>query len=161
MVMPLRDLRAIYELLFRDGVMVAKKDKRPQTKHPEIPGVANLQVIRAMGSLKSRGYVKETFAWRHFYWYLTNEGIVYLRDHLHLPPEIMPASLQRVRRPAATLRQGYRHKRMDAGEETYSDTTPRFRGRPLIAEPVRPKASWELEDQHQPPLRKGRGFRSE
>lgn len=103
MLMPLRALRAIYEVLFRDGVMVAKKDKRPQTMHPEIEGVSNLQVIRAMGSLKSRGCVKETFAWRHFYWYLTNEGIVYLRDYLHLPPEIVPASLQRVRRPAATL----------------------------------------------------------
>lgn len=103
MVMPLDNLKAIYERLFRDGVMVAKKDKRPQTMHPEIPGVANLQVIRAMGSLKSRGYVRETFTWRHFYWYLTNTGIVYLRDYLHLPPEIVPTPLQRVRRPAATL----------------------------------------------------------
>ncbi|XP_056332092.1 uncharacterized protein plecb [Danio aesculapii] len=103
MVMPLDNLKAIYEHLFRDGVMVAKKDKRPQTKHPEIAGVQNLQVIRAMGSLKSRGYVTETFAWRHFYWYLTNEGIVYLRDYLHLPAEIVPTPLQRVRRPVATL----------------------------------------------------------
>jgi len=103
MVMPLVDLRAIYELLFRDGVMVTKKDKRPQCMHPEIPGVANLKVIRAMGSLKSRGYVRETFAWKHAYYYLTNEGIVYLRDYLRLPPEIVPSSLQRVRRPASTL----------------------------------------------------------
>ncbi|KAM6910464.1 uncharacterized protein FYW49_012402 [Xenentodon cancila] len=103
MLMPMRDLRAIYEVLFRDGVMVAKKDKRPQIKHPELQDLSNLQVIRAMGSLKSRGYVKETFAWRHFYWYLTNEGIVYLRDYLHLPTEIIPASLQRIRKPAATL----------------------------------------------------------
>lgn len=199
MLMPLRDLRAIYEVLFRDGVMVAKKDKRPQTKHPEIEGVSNLQVIRAMGSLKSRGCVKETFAWRHFYWYLTNEGIVYLRDYLRLPPEIVPASLQRVRRPAATLaiahraarvqsvegptsyvpkpgrrgeaesqealaeRQGYRHKMMGSGErESYSDRTPRFRGRPMAAEPVRPKASWEVEDQpSHSQLRKGNSFRSE
>ncbi|XP_049440079.1 plectin isoform X5 [Epinephelus fuscoguttatus] len=198
MLMPLRELRAIYEVLFRDGVMVAKKDKRPQAKHPEIEGVSNLQVIRAMGSLKSRGYVKETFAWRHFYWYLTNEGIVYLRDYLHLPPEIVPASLQRIRKPAATLaiahrasrvqsvegptsyvpkpgrrgeaesqeslaeRQGYRHKMMDPGEkESYSDRTPRFRGRPLAAEPVRPKASWEMEDQRQPLFRRGNNFRNE
>jgi len=103
MVMPLRELRVIYELLFRDGVMVAKKDKRPQTKHPEIPGIGNLQVIRAMVSLTSRGYVKETFTWRHFYWYLSNEGIVYLRDYLHLPAEIVPASLQRVKRSGTTL----------------------------------------------------------
>ncbi|XP_030637524.1 uncharacterized protein LOC115818311 [Chanos chanos] len=114
MVMPLDDLKAIYERLFRDGVMVAKKDKRPQTKHPEIPGVRNLQVIRAMGSLKSRGYVRETFAWRHFYWYLTNEGIVYLRDYLHLPPEIVPTPLQRVRRPAATLAIAHRAARVQA-----------------------------------------------
>ncbi|KAM3873606.1 plectin-like [Diretmus argenteus] len=196
MVMPMKDLRAIYELLFRDGVMVAKKDKRPQTKHPEIPSVGNLQVIRAMVSLKSRGYVKETFAWRHFYWYITNEGIVYLRDYLRLPPEIVPSSLQRVRRPAATLavahraarvqsvegptsyvpkpggrdgtesheafaeRQGYRHKKMGTGEEeSYSDRVPRFRGRPLAAEPVKPKASWEMEGQ--PSLRKGVGSNSE
>lgn len=196
--MPLRELRAIYEVLFRDGVMVAKKDKRLQTMHPEIQGVSNLQVIRAMGSLKSRGFVTETFAWRHFYWYLTNEGIVYLRDYLRLPPEIVPASLQRVRKPAATLavahraarvqsvegptsyvpkpgrrgeaesqealaeRQGYRHRMMGPGErESFSDRTPRFRGRPLAAEPVRPKASWEMEDQPQPLFRKGNSFRSE
>ncbi|XP_035387120.1 plectin-like [Electrophorus electricus] len=116
MLMPLNHLRAIYERLFRDGVMVAKKDKRPQTNHPEIPGVGNLQVIRAMDSLKSRGFVRETFAWRHFYWYLTNEGIVYLRDYLHLPPEIVPTPLQRVRRPAATLAVVQRATRVQAVE---------------------------------------------
>ncbi|XP_048010070.1 plectin isoform X7 [Megalobrama amblycephala] len=114
MVMPLDNLKAIYEHLFRDGVMVAKKDKRPQTMHPEIPGVENLHVIRAMGSLKSRGYVKETFAWKHFYWYLTNAGIVYLRDYLHLPPEIVPTPLQRVRRPAATLAIARRAERVQS-----------------------------------------------
>lgn len=38
-------------------------------------------------SLKSRGFVNEQFAWRHFYWYLNNEGIAYLREFLHLPAE--------------------------------------------------------------------------
>ncbi|KAM9102294.1 plectin isoform 9-T10 [Sarcophilus harrisii] len=104
MLMPLDQLRAIYELLFREGVMVAKKDLRPQSLHPHVPGgVTNLQVIRAMGSLRARGLVRETFAWRHFYWYLTNEGIAHLRQYLHLPPEIVPASLQRVRRPVAMV----------------------------------------------------------
>merc|ERR1712193_21646 len=28
--------------------------------------------------MKSRGYVRENFAWRHYYWYLTNED---LEDH--------------------------------------------------------------------------------
>uniref|UniRef100_A0A3Q1GEE2 Plectin/eS10 N-terminal domain-containing protein n=1 Tax=Acanthochromis polyacanthus TaxID=80966 RepID=A0A3Q1GEE2_9TELE len=116
MLMPLRDLRAIYEVLFRDGVMVAKKDKRPQIMHPEVQSVSNLQVMRAMLSLKSRGYVKETFAWRHFYWYLTNDGIVYLRDYLHLPAEIVPASLQRIKKPAATLAIVHRAARVQTVE---------------------------------------------
>ncbi|XP_047402506.1 plectin isoform X19 [Sciurus carolinensis] len=103
MLMPLDQLRAIYEVLFREGVMVAKKDRRPRSLHPHVPGVTNLQVMRAMASLRARGLVRETFAWRHFYWFLTNEGIAHLRQHLHLPPEILPASLQRVRRPVAMV----------------------------------------------------------
>lgn len=103
MLMPLDQLRAIYEVLFREGVMVAKKDRRPRSLHPHVPGVTNLQVMRAMASLRARGLVRETFAWRHFYWYLTNEGIAHLRQYLHLPPEIVPASLQRVRRPVAMV----------------------------------------------------------
>lgn len=102
MVMPLADLKAIYELLFRDGVVVAKSDKRPQSMHPDLQGITNLKVMRAMGSLKSKGCVRENFAWRHAYYYLTNEGIAYLRDYLQLPPEIVPAPLQRVRCPAAS-----------------------------------------------------------
>lgn len=100
MVMALADLRAIYELLFRDGVIVAKKDRRPQSMHPELSGVTNLKVMRAMASLKSRGYVRETFAWKHAYYYITNEGVAHVRSYLRLPPEIMPATFQRARRPA-------------------------------------------------------------
>uniref|UniRef100_A0A8C4R939 Ribosomal protein S10 n=1 Tax=Eptatretus burgeri TaxID=7764 RepID=A0A8C4R939_EPTBU len=100
MLMPKKDRVAIYELLFKEGVMVARKDVR-LPKHPELAdrNVPNLHVMKAMQSLKSRGFVKEQFAWRHYYWYLTNEGIQYLRDFLHLPPEIVPATLRRQIRP--------------------------------------------------------------
>uniref|UniRef100_A0A8C1BVM8 Ribosomal protein S10 n=2 Tax=Cyprinus carpio TaxID=7962 RepID=A0A8C1BVM8_CYPCA len=100
MLMPKKNRIAIYELLFKEGVMVAKKDVH-LAKHPELAdkNVPNLHVMKAMQSLKSCGYVKEQFAWRHFYWYLTNEGIQYLRDFLHLPPEIVPATLRRQTRP--------------------------------------------------------------
>ena len=92
--MPKKDLTAIYEYLFKEGVMVAKKDfNAPQ--HPALSKIPNLHVIKAMQSLKSRRYVKEQFAWRHYYWYLTNSGIQYLRDYLHLPPEIVPPTLKR------------------------------------------------------------------
>nr|XP_056710553.1 plectin [Euleptes europaea] len=104
MLMPLGQLRSIYELLFRDGVMVAQKERCPRSDHPELPGVSHLHVRRAMGSLLSRGLVRETFAWRHCYWYLTDEGIAHLRDYLRLPPEIVPATLQRIRHPVARVR---------------------------------------------------------
>merc|ERR1712090_44022 len=76
--------------------------------HGELEAIPNLQVVKALTSLKSRGYVKEQFAWRHYYWYLTNEGIQYLRDYLHLPSEIVPSTLKRAlprgdARPARAL----------------------------------------------------------
>uniref|UniRef100_A0A2K6T644 Small ribosomal subunit protein eS10 n=1 Tax=Saimiri boliviensis boliviensis TaxID=39432 RepID=A0A2K6T644_SAIBB len=94
MLMPKKNRIAIYELLFKKGVMVAKKHVH-MPKNPELAdkNVPNLHIMETMQSLKSRGYVKEEFAWRHFYWCLTNEGIQYLRDDLHLPPEIVPATL--------------------------------------------------------------------
>merc|ERR1739848_17931 len=103
MLMPKKNLVSIYEHLFKEGVMVAKKDHHAP-KHPELETVPNLQVIKALNSLKSRGYVKEQFAWRHYYWYLTNEGIGYLRNYLHLPPEIVPTTLKRQSRPDARPR---------------------------------------------------------
>jgi small subunit ribosomal protein S10e len=95
--------------------MVAKKDYA-QPKHEAVE-VPNLQVIKLMQSLKSRGYVKETFNWQWFYWYLTNEGIEYLRAYLHLPAEIVPATLKkqaaRPTRPAAPAAGGFGRGRFD------------------------------------------------
>ncbi|XP_014220985.1 40S ribosomal protein S10-like [Trichogramma pretiosum] len=98
MLMPKQNRTAIYEMLFKEGVMVAKKDVHLPS-HPELEGIPNLHVIKAMQSMKSRGYVKEQFAWRHYYWCLTNDGIEYLRGFLHLPPEIVPATLKRKTAP--------------------------------------------------------------
>merc|ERR1712179_63280 len=97
MLMPKKNRVAIFEYLFKEGVLVAKQDFTAP-KHPDID-VPNLHVIKALTSLKSQGYVREQFAWRHYYWYLTNEGIQYLRDYLHLPAEIVPATLKRQTRP--------------------------------------------------------------
>uniref|UniRef100_A0A8C5X018 Plectin/eS10 N-terminal domain-containing protein n=1 Tax=Malurus cyaneus samueli TaxID=2593467 RepID=A0A8C5X018_9PASS len=75
MLMPKKNRIAIYELLFKEGVMVAKKDVH-MPKHPELvdKNVPNLHVMKAMQVWGSRGYVKEQFAWRHFYWYLTTRA---------------------------------------------------------------------------------------
>merc|ERR1712168_733531 len=83
-----------------------------------------------MQSLKSRGYVRENFAWRHFYWYLTNEGIQYLRDYLHLPPEIVPATLRKATKPGGD--RPYRDQRGPGGPPRDRDGgdnfKPEFRG---------------------------------
>uniref|UniRef100_A0A2K5LJA8 Small ribosomal subunit protein eS10 n=1 Tax=Cercocebus atys TaxID=9531 RepID=A0A2K5LJA8_CERAT len=120
-LMPKKNRIAIYELLFKEGVMVAKKDVH-MPKHPELAdkNVPNLHVMKAMQSLKSGGYVKEQFAWRHFYWYLTNEGIQYICDYLHLPPETVPATLRHGRpetgRPQPKGLEGERPARLTRGE---------------------------------------------
>lgn len=78
--------------------MYAKKDfNLPQ--HPLIESVPNLQVIKLMQSFKSKEYVRETFAWMHYYWFLTNEGIDFLRTYLNLPSEIVPATLKKQQKP--------------------------------------------------------------
>ena len=99
MLMPNKDRLAIFEYLFKEGVMVAEKDYHPKRVHPALQKVPNLHVIKALQSLKSKGYVKEQFSWRHYYWYLTNEGINYLREFLHLPAEIVPSTLKRPVKP--------------------------------------------------------------
>lgn len=81
-----------------EGVLFAKKDfNLPQ--HPLVEGVPNLQVIKLMQSFKSKEYVRETFAWMHYYWFLTNEGIDFLRTYLNLPSEIVPATLKKSQKP--------------------------------------------------------------
>jgi len=97
MLMPNKHRTLIYEYLMKEGVVVAEKDFGLD-KHPAIP-VPNIHVIKALQSLKSRNLVKEQFAWRHYYWYLNNEGTNYLREYLNLPPEIVPATLKRPTRP--------------------------------------------------------------
>lgn len=47
MLMPKKNRVAIYEYLFKEGVMVAKKDYHAP-KHPELETIPNLQVIKAM-----------------------------------------------------------------------------------------------------------------
>ncbi|NXU11487.1 PLEC protein, partial [Pardalotus punctatus] len=126
---PLERRRSILELLFREGVLVGERDGCPRRTHPQLPGVANVEVRRAMASLRSRGLVRQTAAWRHLYWYLTDAGVAHLRQYLRLPPDVVPRSLQRVPRPAvprpearraaATAAAGTHRARPAAGDRLY------------------------------------------
>lgn len=103
---------------------MAKKDFNAP-KHEELD-VPNLQVIKALQSLTSKGFVKTQFSWQYYYYVLTPEGVEYLRQwyvsfpfpflfvniiygnphRLHLPSEIVPATHKKaVRAPRpATVR---------------------------------------------------------
>ncbi|CAJ2636189.1 unnamed protein product [Trifolium pratense] len=97
MIISEKNHREISKYLFQEGVCYAKKDYN-LAKHPDID-VPNLQVIKLMQSFKSREYVRETFAWMHYYWFLTNDGIEFLRTYLNLPSEIVPATLKKQAKP--------------------------------------------------------------
>ena len=71
---------------------LAKKDGEEDAEEVT---VRNLYVIKLMQSLKSRGYVKETFSWQWYYYYLTDEGIAHLRTYLNIPEEVVPNTLKR------------------------------------------------------------------
>ncbi len=100
----------IYFIL--EGVMVVKKDVRAP-KHAEI-NVPNLQVMKALLSLKSRGYVSEQFSWQHYYYFLTDEGILFLRSYLHLPETVVPLTIAKAAAAAASRPE--RDERQDRSE---------------------------------------------
>ncbi|KAH9719425.1 40S ribosomal protein S10-1 [Citrus sinensis] len=134
MIIPEKNRREISKYLFQEGVCYAKKDYN-LAKHPEID-VPNLQVIKLMQSFKSKEYVRETFAWMHYYWYLTNEGIEFLRGYLNLPSEIVPATLKKQAKPAGGRPFGgpggdrpRGPPRFDGGERRFGDRDG-YRGAP-------------------------------
>ena len=63
-------------------------------------------MLKLLQSLKSRNLVKNQYAWQWQYYYLTDEGIEFLREYLHLPPEIVPATLKKSARPQTEGRPG-------------------------------------------------------
>jgi small subunit ribosomal protein S10e len=92
-----KNRREICKYLFQEGVLYAKKDYN-LAKHPKVDA-SNLEVIKLMQSFKSKEYVRETFSWQHYYWYLTNDGIEFLRTFLNLPSEIVPNTLKKSAKP--------------------------------------------------------------
>mmetsp|Transcript_1524 Transcript_1524/g.2522 ORF Transcript_1524/g.2522 Transcript_1524/m.2522 type:complete len:133 (+) Transcript_1524:157-555(+) len=84
----------VYSYLFKEGAMVVKKDKYAE-KHSDDLNIPNIEVMCLLRSFASKGYVKEVFNWQWYYYYLTNEGIEYLREYLALPADIVPETLKK------------------------------------------------------------------
>ncbi|KAL0249619.1 hypothetical protein GEMRC1_004849 [Eukaryota sp. GEM-RC1] len=97
----------VYRYLFQEGVLVAKKEHTLAKNHPHIE-VPNLEVIMLMKSLISRNFVRNQFSWQWNYYFLTDEGINYLREYLHIPEDVFPKTLMREQRPAREPREGGR-----------------------------------------------------
>jgi small subunit ribosomal protein S10e len=78
-----------------------------------------------LNSFRSKGYVKETFNWQYYYYYLTNEGIEYLRQYLALPAEIVPATMKKATTaPRPTRAEGDEKAKSTPG----GDFNPSFQG---------------------------------
>jgi small subunit ribosomal protein S10e len=88
---------AVYSYLFKEGVIVTRKE-HTMVKHPQVE-VPLLHVVKLLLSLKSRNYVTERYAWRYLYYTLTDAGIEYLRNYLHVGAEVVPATLKKASKP--------------------------------------------------------------
>ena len=120
MLVDRKDIILVYRQLFQDGVFCIKDDvHKPyvigQDENGENITIQGLKVIKLLQSLCSRGYVKKTYSWCHFYYTLTDSGLEYLRQYLHLPAGIVPQTLIR-ENPVAPREERPRFRREDNGE---------------------------------------------
>ena len=98
-----RSVRCSTSAVHAEGAMFAPKDLSVK-EHPNIPGVPNLYVVKAMQSFESKELVTARYAWRNHYWFLTDAGITYLREYLNIPESVAPQTLIRAtNRCAAAL----------------------------------------------------------
>ena len=86
-LVPLKDKVKIYTYFLQEGVFACKKDNTSKNETLEIP---NLHCFLVMRSLISRKFATEIFKWQWHYYFLTPEGIKYLREYLGLPATVIP-----------------------------------------------------------------------
>ena len=86
-LVPLKDKVKIYTYFLQEGVFACKKDNTSKNETLEIP---NLHCFLVMRSLISRKFATEIFRWQWHYYFLTPEGIKYLREYLGLPATVIP-----------------------------------------------------------------------
>lgn len=112
MIIPKANIKLIYQHLLAEGVLVVKKDARAPT-HDSIP-VPNLQVMKCLQSLRSRGVVTEEFNWQYHYYFLTDDGVKWLREYLHVGEEVVPAT--HVNKPGSASGRREGGERAERGE---------------------------------------------
>ena len=86
-LVPAKDKVKIYTYFLQEGVFACKKDNTSKNETLDIP---NLHCFLVMRSLISRKFATEIFSWQWHYYFLTPEGIKYLREYLGLPGSVIP-----------------------------------------------------------------------
>ena len=82
-----KDKIKIYTYLLQEGVFCCKK---ANTMKNEILDIPNIYCFLVMRSLQSRKFVNEIFSWQWHYYFLTKEGVEYLREYLGFPKNVIP-----------------------------------------------------------------------
>ena len=86
-LVPAKEKIKIYSYFLQEGVFACKKDNTSKNETLDIP---NLHCFLVMRSLISRKFATEIFSWQWHYYFLTEEGINYLREYLGLPSTVIP-----------------------------------------------------------------------
>ena len=86
-LVPAKEKIKIYSYFLQEGVFACKKDNTSKNETLDIP---NLHCFLVMRSLISRKFATEIFSWQWHYYFLTEEGIKYLREYLGLPSTVIP-----------------------------------------------------------------------
>ena len=110
--------------------MVARKDFNIPKHHTL--DVRNLYVIKAMQSLASRGYVRTNFSWMWYYYFLTDEGIDYIRDYTGVDADLQPKTRQKTSRRTFAQRPTVR---MGEDNSSYSSDSRKMNRAPDYYEP--------------------------
>ena len=92
-VIPKKNRDDLYRFFFTEGVICCHKNRlgvwRASLGGKRIEMPVN-HVMQLMRQLKSRGLLKEQFAWRHFYWFLNDAGVAFMRKYLFLAENVVP-----------------------------------------------------------------------
>ncbi|ABW98078.1 rps10b (nucleomorph) [Hemiselmis andersenii] len=91
MIIKKKDKKLIYTQLFKDGLLVVKKEKKFFLEKEK--QIESIIVIKLLKSLVSKGFVKESFCWKYYYFILNDRGIEFLRNYLQIPSDVIPLTL--------------------------------------------------------------------
>ena len=128
-LVPLKDKVKLYTYFLKEGVFACKKDNTTKNANVDIP---NLYCFLIMRSLVSRKMATEIFSWQWHYYFLTKQGVEYLREYLGVPANIVPNTYKLDEQEEQPKEEGGEEKKKKKGErrERGERGERRGRGRP-------------------------------